>query len=240
MCEAECMQCPVCQRRSARRPCPALGRDICPVCCGSKRLVEINCPADCGYLMSGQAHPAAIVRRQQEADLTLVTALLGGLSGAQRELALAVLGFVVTAASDGLVRVRDEDVVEMAEAYASTLRTAQRGVIYEHRPQSLVAQRLTTDVQAFLEQRRREHPERGFEQDVATGLERIARTFREAARITGVAPPRGSVAGSGTSPQTPCLDAVGRILRAAETAARAEGRGAGATAVASGPRLIQP
>ena len=44
------MVCPLCGERKAKRACPALNRHICAVCCGTKRLVEINCPADCVYL----------------------------------------------------------------------------------------------------------------------------------------------------------------------------------------------
>ena len=63
------MLCPSCNRRKARRECPALGRAICPICCGTKRLVEIQCPSNCAYLASAREHPAAVVRRQQERDV---------------------------------------------------------------------------------------------------------------------------------------------------------------------------
>ena len=53
------MTCPLCGARKARRACPGVGRDICAVCCGTKRLVEIRCPATCGYLQSARVHPAA-------------------------------------------------------------------------------------------------------------------------------------------------------------------------------------
>ncbi|SVD73437.1 uncharacterized protein METZ01_LOCUS426291, partial [marine metagenome] len=62
-------RCPRCKRRLPRRKCPALGYQICAVCCGTKRLVEINCPSDCGYLASSKAHPPAVVQRQQERDI---------------------------------------------------------------------------------------------------------------------------------------------------------------------------
>ncbi|MCK7478268.1 MAG: hypothetical protein M0C28_13315 [Candidatus Moduliflexus flocculans] len=38
------MDCPLCRQRAARRRCPALDRDICAVCCGTKRLAEIRLP----------------------------------------------------------------------------------------------------------------------------------------------------------------------------------------------------
>ena len=49
------MLCPLCGKRNARRACPALGHLICAVCCGTKRLTEIACPSDCGYLATARS-----------------------------------------------------------------------------------------------------------------------------------------------------------------------------------------
>ena len=38
------MLCSLCGQRRAKRACPALGQQIWPVCCATKRLVEIRCP----------------------------------------------------------------------------------------------------------------------------------------------------------------------------------------------------
>ncbi len=53
------MTCPLCSQRKARRACPALGHQICAVCCGTKRLTQIPCPSDCVYLASAREHPPA-------------------------------------------------------------------------------------------------------------------------------------------------------------------------------------
>src|SRR5207247_6809666 len=42
--------CPLCGTRRARRGCPALSQQICAICCGTKRLVQIQCPSDCTWL----------------------------------------------------------------------------------------------------------------------------------------------------------------------------------------------
>ena len=63
------MPCPLCAKRPAKRACPALRQDICTVCCATKRLVEIACTEDCRYLEASQRHPAAVVKRQIDADL---------------------------------------------------------------------------------------------------------------------------------------------------------------------------
>ena len=203
------MQCPVCRERPARRGCPALGRQICAVCCGTKRLSEIACPPDCGYLAAAQAHPAAAVRRQQERDFLVMSTLLDGLTPPQKELAWAVLGFVSRFAADPLLRLHDEDVADMAAALASTLQTAARGVIYEHRPRTIVAQRLGSELKGFLEQLERQ-AERRVSGDAIAVLQRLEKTFKDAATITGE---RGTGVG---------LAAAARVLRAAETSARAE------------------
>src|SRR5262245_17311550 len=106
------MTCPLCRQRKAKRSCPAVGQDICAVCCGTKRLVEIACPATCVYLESAQRHPAAVVKRQQEADLTVLMGALGRVSEPQLQLFFLIQSFITRfgAKSDGLGRLVDADV----------------------------------------------------------------------------------------------------------------------------------
>src|SRR5215470_8411305 len=61
--------CPLCGVRRARRGCPALDKQICAVCCGTKRLVQIHCPSDCTWLASAREHPPAVVVRRHQRDL---------------------------------------------------------------------------------------------------------------------------------------------------------------------------
>lgn len=42
--------CSRCRQRKAKRRCPALGSDLCPLCCGRLREKEIHCPAGCPFL----------------------------------------------------------------------------------------------------------------------------------------------------------------------------------------------
>jgi hypothetical protein len=43
-------KCQRCQKRKARRRCPALGSDLCSLCCGLLRDKEIHCPPGCIFL----------------------------------------------------------------------------------------------------------------------------------------------------------------------------------------------
>ena len=66
------MSCPLCHTRKPRRACPALNQTICAVCCGTKRLIEIQCPDDCVYLTSAREHPAwhtATIARYTRAEM---------------------------------------------------------------------------------------------------------------------------------------------------------------------------
>ena len=118
------MRCPQCHARPARRSCPALGREICPVCCGTKREVEIRCPADCPYLASARSHPPATTRRQQDQDLAALTPALAGLSEARQQLFLFALTLLDRFRGDGLDAASDAEAASAAAALAGTYETA--------------------------------------------------------------------------------------------------------------------
>ena len=173
--------CPLCQHRKGRRACPALGRDICPVCCGTKRLVEITCPDDCRYLTSARVHPPAIVQRQQERDVHFMATLAAGLSELQLRIWISLLAVIAGHAKTAVPRLIDADVAEATEALAGTHETAARGLIYEQQPTSLVAQRLASELRAWLTQLQQE-AKRPLDRDAAEALRCIERGARTAAR----------------------------------------------------------
>jgi hypothetical protein len=144
------MACPVCGQRKGRRSCPALGQIICTVCCATKRLVEIDCPDDCPHLTAAREHPAAEVKRQQERDVALLVPSISHLTERQHQLFFLFHTAVARHKPDGFTRLVDDDVAHAASAVASTLETASRGVIYEHTPPSMPAQRLATELTALL------------------------------------------------------------------------------------------
>lgn len=100
--------------------------------------------------MAALAHPPAATRRQQERDHALVAVMGDGLSDAQADLLWAFLNTVTGYAADPLLRLADVDLADAAAALAATIETADRGLIYEHRPSSLSAQRLLTDLRTVL------------------------------------------------------------------------------------------
>lgn len=49
-------KCILCGMRKANRHCSALEREICSLCCGTKRENEISCPSSCEYLKRGKEY----------------------------------------------------------------------------------------------------------------------------------------------------------------------------------------
>ena len=176
-------KCPLCHTRKARRACPALNRQICAVCCGTKRQVEIDCPADCGYLAASKAHPPAVVQRQIERDMTFLMPFLTDLSEAQYELLRVFMGLALKQHAAAIPPLMDSDVAEGAGAVASTLETAGKGIIYQHQAQAVPAQRLAAVLDTFVTELARESGAhaRAIERDAAVSLRQLSRAAEAAA-----------------------------------------------------------
>ena len=193
------MPCPICAQRKARRECPALGRTICPVCCGTKRLVEIRCPSDCGYLHTAREHPAAVVRRQQEQDVARLLPTIQHLTERQSQLFFLFHSVILGHQPGGLTRLVDADVAEAAATVAATLETAARGVIYEHVPKSPPARSLAIALKALLTQLREQRTTL-YDHEAVAALRAIERGA-------------GSIGGAVRDNDTAYLDLVARLLR---------------------------
>src|SRR5687768_10365308 len=196
------MFCPSCRQRKPRRACPALGASICPVCCGTKRLVEIKCPPDCGYLASAREHPAAVVRRRQERDVAQLLPTIRHLTERQYQLFFLFHTMMARYTPQGFSRLVDADVADAAAAVAATLETAARGVIYEHTPQGPPAQALATELTTMLA-KVREQGAKVFDREAAI----VLRAIEQGARGTAVP----------TDGPTGYLDLIARLLQGTGT-----------------------
>jgi hypothetical protein len=192
------MQCTLCGQRRAKRACPALRQDICPVCCATKRLVEIRCPADCVHLTAARQHPAAAVKRQHDADLRTLMTALGPMSEGQLQLYFLLQSYLLRTPADGFARPVDAEVVDAANAVAATLETASRGVIFEHRAETVNGQRLAGELREVLQKAGKGGGSR-FEREAAAVLRSVAAAAGQ---------PAGKPAGSRAY-----LELVARVLR---------------------------
>jgi hypothetical protein len=143
------------------------------VCCGTKRLTEIQCPPDCGYLAAAREHPAAVVRRQQGRDIALFATLVGDLNERQSQLFWLLNASILRYRPPEFQMLLDDDVADAVAAMASTCETSSRGVIYEHRAATVAAERLAAALNPVVA----EAVGRGgsaYERDAAVVLRRIA------------------------------------------------------------------
>jgi hypothetical protein len=146
------------------------------VCCGTKRLVEIRCPSDCSYLAAAREHPPAASVRQQQDDIRRLLPALRDLSDRQTRLFFYVGSEVARYRPDGLHALIDADIEAAAASLAATYETAARGVIYEHRPEALSAQRLSAALAARLKDVGASVA--GFDRDAAVVLRRLEAAAR--------------------------------------------------------------
>jgi hypothetical protein len=158
---------------------------ICAVCCGTKRLVEIRCPADCGYLATARQHPPAVAQRQHERDVALLLPALSELTERQSRFFFLFQSIVVRHRADPLRPLVDSDVADATASVAGMLETASRGVIYEQTPGVLNAQELATALkQAFAEvTASMEGPRSPLERDAAKALRGIEDAAKRVGKI---------------------------------------------------------
>jgi hypothetical protein len=126
--------CPLCSVRSAKRYCPAKDVQICPVCCGTKREIEIDCPSSCAHLKASRSYEldkpvldAETIAKIQKYDQTFIEQYQPILNAVNQ----AVLE--ERFASPWLV---DQDVIEVYKALTATMRTLSSGIYYESVPES--------------------------------------------------------------------------------------------------------
>lgn len=163
------MSCRLCERRRAKRACPAVHGGICSICCGEQREVALNCPLDCEFLRSAHKHEKPIEIPQElisDPDVEVTEDFIRR----HEELLLFSVYTVLQAAlrTQGAV---DTDVLEALAALIQTHRTAQSGLLYQTKAGNSVAasvQRKIADSVKDYEKARQaeEQPSRSFDNDV--------------------------------------------------------------------------
>ena len=110
--------------------------------------------------------------------------LLQGFSERQARLFLMLAAVVSKHQTDALQRFVDDDIAQAAEALASTLETAGRGIVYEHRPASSAAARLMSELKAMVDEVVK-NAGSALERDAAIALRRLehaARAMKDSAQ----------------------------------------------------------
>ena len=143
------MLCPICQKRKAGRFCPAKAEKICAVCCGTEREITIDCPPDCGYLVSAHRyedqHPRSLPADTPLLDVRIVSDTIH----AHAQL-LSAIAFTIAKCCAGQPSATDTDVLAALRALAETYKTLLSGIVYEQPPIIPVQRELYDALSVFL------------------------------------------------------------------------------------------
>jgi hypothetical protein len=129
-------------------------------------------------LASAREHPPAVAVRRQQHDVGVLMQAMRDFNERQSQIFFLIATFLLRYAPLDLHRLVDDDVAEAAAALASTFETAARGVIYDHRPASLPAERLATELKQMLADAGKPSSS-SFDRDAAVVLRRLADAVAE-------------------------------------------------------------
>lgn len=144
------MKCILCEKRKAKRSCPAKETQICPQCCGEKRVLEIECPESCEYLKAGREREAAdYQKRLQSMDPTARQKHRQILFDYQN--VIAHLEFAISRQRILSRDLSDKDVVQAVDSLLETYKTEDSGLLYERTEENLRIESLRRRLREIVE-----------------------------------------------------------------------------------------
>jgi hypothetical protein len=122
--------CPICNRRKAKRLCPARAESICSICCGTEREVTIDCPSDCVHLVASREYDLTRLEYDWSKVPFAETKIDRRFAETHGPL-LVELDYAVCQFAADHREVVDTDVLAALQRLAETYRTQTSGIIYE-------------------------------------------------------------------------------------------------------------
>jgi len=141
--------CKICGKRRAKRFCPAVHGDICPLCCGTEREVTLSCPLECEYLQEAHKREKPLLVPDSELSNRDIKVTEQFLQSHEELLMFCIYAlFQAAVQTSGAV---DTDVMPALEALIQTRRTMASGLIYETRSPNLIASAVQAEFTKSLE-----------------------------------------------------------------------------------------
>jgi len=141
--------CPICNKRKPGRFCPAKAEKICAVCCGTEREVTIDCPSDCGYLVSAhryeEQHPRPLAADTPLLDVRITSDVIQ-LHGQF----LSAVAFTIAKFAANQPAATDPDVLAALLALADTYKTLTSGIVFEQPPVVPIQREIYDALSAFV------------------------------------------------------------------------------------------
>lgn len=129
--------CKICEKRRARRFCPAVHGDICTICCGTEREVSLSCPLNCEYLQEAHKREKPIPVPESNISNPDVRVTEEFIRDHEEFLLFSIYSLVE--ASLQTPGANDADIMASLEAFIQTHRTLESGLVYETRPENTIA-----------------------------------------------------------------------------------------------------
>jgi hypothetical protein len=143
--------CSICEKRKAKRFCPAVHGRICPQCCGEQREVTLDCPSSCPYLQQAREHekPRALGDLDQSGLFPQVE--IGDQFLYEHEHLVVGLSFSLAKSARSDRNVNDADLLAALTSLAKTQETlVSSGLHYEIPMAGVHLQTIAGEVQKML------------------------------------------------------------------------------------------
>lgn len=144
--------CKLCEKRHARRYCPGVGGDICPICCGTERENTIDCPSECEYLQEARVRERPAPISEDEIPNKDIRVSEDFLEKNENAVVWLTLGLTRAMAKEKAV---DRDAREALDSLIRTYRTLESGLIYETRPRNPYAAAIQEALKQSVEELRK-------------------------------------------------------------------------------------
>jgi hypothetical protein len=157
------MKCVLCEQKKAKRFCPAKNAQICPLCCGTKRVLEISCPESCEYLQAGRKREVEYYQqRLQKMDSSIQEKYQRVISLHQD--VIAHLEYAISRERLLSRHLKDKDVAQAVNVLLDTYQTEDKGILYEKTSDDIRIEPLRQELRRIVESYR--NPEGAEKQGV--------------------------------------------------------------------------
>jgi hypothetical protein len=149
------VSCTICEKRKAKRFCPAVHGRICPQCCGEQREVSLDCPSECVYLQQARVHEKPRPLQDLDQSALFPQFEIPDQFLYEHEHLMVGLTFALAKAARGDRSINDADLIAALTSMARTHETlVNSGLHYETRTTSISQQAIAAEVQKMLKEYR--------------------------------------------------------------------------------------
>jgi hypothetical protein len=144
------MKCILCNQKIAKRFCPAKNNQICPQCCGEKRVLEIECAESCVFLKAGREREGVDYGRRLRnlrsiAKENIRKALI------EHQDVIAHLEYALAQERRRSRFLTDNDAKQALDLLLENYATEDKGVLYEKKSENLQAESLRREMRNIIE-----------------------------------------------------------------------------------------